>query len=185
MELFSVFPIVEYNGYNLKNILTKIAPIRENFSKYEVYYPYTIRDGERPDTIAYDYYGSSQYAWLVMIANDIYDPYRQWPYSYRQFYDYLLKKYGEVETLKDNISHYEYTGIGGIDTQEDIDRITWVKTTDTYDLDSIEEKSGWTPIYVYDYEFQLNENKRSIRLLSNQYKKQVDREINALINGIN
>lgn len=165
----------------MSNILAKINPIREHLAKFEVYYPYSIKDGERPDTIAYDYYGSSDYAWLVMIVNDIYDPYYQWPLTYSEFYDYLFKKYKKTHELMSEICFYRYTGIGG-ETAEEIARKSWNMTPETYALLSPEGRSGWTPVYVYDYENELNESKRQIRLLSNQYRKQIDRELNELFN---
>jgi hypothetical protein len=182
MELFSVTPTVQYNGYNLLNILTKVAVIKQKLNQFDLYYPYTVHDGERPDTVAYDYYGSPTYAWLVMIVNDVADPYYDWPLTNNQFRDYLQKKYGSVYPLMSQISHYQYTGIGG-QTQEEIDRVSWKMTTTTFDSLAPEEKSGWTPVTVYDAEYQVNEDKRQIKLLSNAYLKQVDREMNTIFNG--
>jgi len=179
MELFSKMPSTRYGSYEMLNIMTKITPIRSYLSRLDVYYDYTIKDGERPDTIAYDYYDDSSYAWLVMIVNDIYDPYHQWPFTYRQFYDYLLAKYGYVHELKNEVSHYIYTGIGG-DTADEIARKSYKMSPNTWSYLSAEQKSGWTPVYVYDLENELNENKRKIKLLSNQYKKLVDRQLNEI-----
>jgi hypothetical protein len=36
---------------------------------------------------------------------------------------------------------------------------------------------GWEPVYAYDYELELNDAKRSIRLLDNRYTGQIEREL--------
>lgn len=180
MDLFSVTPKTPYNQYTLLNIMTKIAVIKKHFKKFDVYFPYQIHDNERPDTIAHDYYGNSTYAWLIMFANDIYDPYYQWPLTTPQFHDYLQKKYGNIYEQRSVISHYEYTGIGGNLNPQ---RITYKMSINTYNNSTTDQKLGWVPIYVYDYENRLNEAKREIRLLSNEYIKQVDREISVIFNG--
>lgn len=40
---------------------------------------------------------------------------------------------------------------------------------------------GWKPVRVYEYEYQLNENKREIKLVDRNYLEQVDREFRRLI----
>ena len=40
---------------------------------------YAIKDGESPDTVAYNYYDDPSYAWLVLLSNNIIDPYFEWP----------------------------------------------------------------------------------------------------------
>lgn len=180
MELFSVTPQVKYGEFTLLNLLTKIAPIQEHLSKYQAYFDYTISDGERPDTIAFDYYGSSSYAWLVMIPNNVHNVYTQWPLPFVEFQDMIRAKYGNVTTVKTTVSHYIYTGIPG-NTEEEISRKKFFMSTDTFSLATVDERAGWTPVYVYDYEDQLNEAKRTIKLLSNDYLRQVDREVQALL----
>ncbi len=181
-ELFNVMHNVIYNGIDTKNIMTKISVIRDQLSKFDIYFPYTISDGERPDTIAYDYYGDSTYAWLIMVTNDIYDPYYGWPMTYDDFIGYLQKKYGYVHQLQSQVHHYVYTGIGG-DTAEQIARINYWMSVETYDLSSPIEKSGWTAVTTYQWENDINESKRNIKLLSNDFLKQVDKEISQLFEG--
>jgi hypothetical protein len=40
-----------------------------------------------------------------------------------------------------------------------------------------EDTSGWTAVTIYDYEDQLNEAKRSIKLLSPAYLNQIEKEL--------
>lgn len=41
--------------------------------------------------------------------------------------------------------------------------------------------SGWKPVRIYEYEQQLNDNKREIKLVDRNYLEQVDREFRRLI----
>jgi hypothetical protein len=48
-----------------------INSVIENF---DVFYPYIVTEGERPETIAAEYYGDENYAWLIFMSNNIKDP---------------------------------------------------------------------------------------------------------------
>lgn len=178
--LLGRLPIVSYNKFKMSNLLAKIAVVRGVMQKYTVFYPYTIHDGERPDTIAHDYYGDADYAWLVLMANDIIDPYYGWPMTDKQFHEYLYKRYNAVYELRSVICHYSYTGIGG-QTQAEIERINYKMSVDTFNSMDAEEKSGWTPVYLYDYEYQQNQDRREIKLISNRYLSQIQQEVTALL----
>jgi hypothetical protein len=181
MDVFSLLPDVTYNNRLSKNILSRASFVRDVLRQYEIYYPYDVKEWERPDTIAYDYYGNSDYEWLVCIPNQVFDIPRDWVKNQRDFYNYLKSSYGSVDHTKITIHHYKYTGIGG-DTQDEINRKSWKMSAKTYDsLDTL-DKSGWTPVYVFDYENQINEDKRKIKLLSNIYLSQINRELKALFN---
>jgi hypothetical protein len=100
------FPVISYNGYNINNILVKIA-INDLTKKYTtVFYPYVIKEGERPDLIAADYYGDSRYDWLIYICNNIVDPYYQWPLSANEFNNFIVKKYGSYEDANRQIAFW-------------------------------------------------------------------------------
>ena len=57
--------------------------------------PYTIKEGYKPEDVAYAYYGSTDYTWLVMMSNNIIDPYHQWPMAEADFNAYITDKYAE------------------------------------------------------------------------------------------
>jgi hypothetical protein len=181
MEYFTYLPKVIYEGSESRNILVKLSLIRDIINQYKVFYPYTIKDGERPDTIAFDYYGSTDFEWLVCLPNNIMDIPSDWPKSYRELYSYLKSSYGDVELTKSTVHHYEYTGVGG-DAPHTVRRKDWIMTPKTFASISVEEKAGWTPVYLFDYENRLNEEKRKITLLSNVYITQIEKEIRALLN---
>lgn len=181
-DILAKVPVVTYKGRSLSNIMVSARVVHGILAKYRAFHGYNIREQERPDTVAADYYGNSDYTWLVLYSNLIYDPYFEWPLDYRDFLEYLKKKYGYIDQLMNDISHYEYTGTNE-DTEETIARISWKMSIKTFNSLDSEQRVGWTPKMVYDYELEQNEARRAIRLLDNQYIPQIEKELINIFNG--
>jgi len=96
MEYFKYFPVIEYENNQVVNILARVK-LRDYLKKNTyIYQPYTLKDFDRPDTLADHYYGNFKYAWLIFYANDIYDPVKDWVLDNDNFYKYLNHKYQET-----------------------------------------------------------------------------------------
>lgn len=166
---FGYFPSTDYtipsSGTKTVVDVFKRAKMRDINSTIQtsVFYKYTIQDGERPEHIAERYYGDTQYYWLILYANNIINVYAQWPRSYREFENYIISKYGSVEIASDvdNVHHYE-----------DSDG-NWIKESDW-------DGTLSRRISVYDYEYQLNEDKREINIVRVEYLKQIINEMNKI-----
>ena len=134
---------------------------------------YEIQDGTRPDQVAYLYYGDSELLWLIFLANNITDPYYDWPLNQNQFASFLISKYGSVAAAQAKILHYQKK-VGGI-ASNSRDPNGTIITKDTFDLEStfnnINEAS-YAKVYAYDYENELNEAKRNIKLIDKRYTSQ-------------
>jgi hypothetical protein len=119
-EYFENFPIINYQGRNVRDITRRNKFLKSVTTNPLLFLPYTIKEGERAEDIAYYYYGSTDYTWLVYLANNIIDPYHQWPLSEEDFHKYLIQKYADQsnktgyevvdwtqnETIDDNIVYY-------------------------------------------------------------------------------
>jgi hypothetical protein len=171
---FSDFPVIEYRGMFARD-LSRRSRVREGLlSDSFVFLPYTVREGEKPETIAQLYYGSVNDTWLVLLANNITDPYHQWPLDSSQFNASFISKYAEISnregfnvirwgqdmTRNDNIVYYY--------TEDD-----FTKRIKRYSPETSPLPSGAKAIRAYDYEVQINENKREIVLIDKIYRKQV------------
>ena len=95
MKYFEKFPIIEYEGRRVRDISRRANFVRALSNNPYLYYPYTVGEGERAEDIAQFYYGSVDYVWLVYMANNIIDPYHEWPMYPQTFNDYLVEKYTE------------------------------------------------------------------------------------------
>ena len=64
-----------------------------------LFLPYTIQHDDRPEDIAYYYYGDVDKVWLVYLANDIIDPYTDWIQTDTNLEKTVRKKYELSDTL--------------------------------------------------------------------------------------
>ena len=119
-KYFENFPIVEYNGKKVRDITRRNNFVKSISTNPMLFLPYTVKQNERAEDVAQFYYGSVDYVWLVYMANQIIDPYYEWPMDEETFNNYLIAKYGDVsgevgddvvdwtkdDTIDDNIIYY-------------------------------------------------------------------------------
>ena len=92
----------------VKNIFRR-AKIRDDLQNVmTIFNKYQIRDGERPETVAEEVYGSTSYDWVVIITSGITSIRDQWPLSNRDLYRFCDRKYGSDIN---SIHHYETTEV--------------------------------------------------------------------------
>ena len=195
VSYFANFPTISYFNTLVPNITLRAKFIEKLKQESLAFYPYVVEDGETADIIATWYYGRPDFDWLIYLANDIVDPHSQWPKSYLQLQEYIKLKYGSVEEAMSNIEFYRrkpdvnYITVDGYDfsdTPEDgmvpIESNTDLRISPaTYAL--IDDQINYLPVYTYDYETELNNNKKVINLVDNKLKTFVLDELRELING--
>ena len=115
MKYFENFPEVIYDGKRVKDITRRNRFVRGLQNNPLLYMPYTVEEGERPEDVANFYYGSVDYVWLIYMANNIIDPYHEWPLNTQEFNDMLIEKYAEA------------SGVTGQDV------LDWTRSDDTED----------------------------------------------------
>lgn len=77
----------------VKNILVR-AKITDGLKALmSSYAEYSIADGEKPEHIAHRVYGRTDYHWIVLMFNEIHDPYFSWPLSSSEFERHMEKTY--------------------------------------------------------------------------------------------
>jgi hypothetical protein len=86
---FEYFPKITYDGVLISDITKRTNFIESNLSDPFVFLPYTIAENEKPEEIAYHYYGSVNYTWAVLLGNQMIDPDYDWPISSNVFEQYL------------------------------------------------------------------------------------------------
>ena len=76
------------------------------FRETTLYNEYIIKEGQRPDQIAYEVYGDSQYYWVILLVNNIIDVASEWPLSNEELENYMIQKYGSLEAAQ-KTHHWE------------------------------------------------------------------------------
>ena len=154
---FRSMPDIVYKYYD-KTIVTKDIFKRVGFtssivSKVNLVSHY-IADGETPDVLAYRFYGSSDYHWLILICNDIVNPYESWPLPNSKVLEMTVAKYG---VGNDTATHHYCLAAAP--------NIVVDYNYSDYQSQIILEVTN------YEYELAANDNKRQIFLLKPEYLK--------------
>ena len=161
MSYFSKFPKITYDmkGDSVRKLIPDIlrrvklrATIKSGgmlFDKYDV------KEGERPEDVAFKWFGDPELHWIILMTNNVTDRYYDWPMNQVQFAEYLTDKYG---TNVDAIHHYEVTKDSGRTTSKgpsDYSHKVEVNS-DTDNASSISNR---------EYEEREQDKKRQIQLL--------------------
>ena len=156
---FANFPLIPYDSVgdgNFKvvtNLLKRVAvraKVRTNTAFYDTY---DVKDGEKPEILADKLYKDAELHWVILLVNNVTDRYHQWPKNTNQFLAYVNDKYSNVDATH----HYEISQVSG-DTTIKID----IGTDNT-------GHSGASVVTNYEYEEDLQNKKRKIRLLDPSY----------------
>ncbi|MDP7366472.1 MAG: baseplate wedge protein 53 [Candidatus Pacebacteria bacterium] len=168
----------EPNQYRaVTNIMKRVKfrpSVIENISDY---YPYRVREGERPDIVSFQKYGTVAYSYLILLLNDIVDPLFDWPLHTRQFENYIIEKYGSISTAQTTNKYYYQivrSEVARTGTSERIPEVKIIVDLTTYNTLDASVKSSQT---VYDWEDELNDNKRDIKLINPNFIQDIDYEV--------
>ena len=159
MSYFNQFSTILYDpaGDGSAKLCTDIMSrvrIRTNMKKEIVMLDtYAVKENETPEIVADKHHGSPYYHWVVMLLNDISDVNHDWVKSTRQLQRYLQDKYTETQLAETH--HYEMSQTSG-------------DTTVKIEVENSTYPSA-SAVTNYEYEVALNESKRQIDLLRNDY----------------
>ena len=112
---FDLFPTIEYKNVGLTTTKTvtnilKRAAIRSAIKENRVIFTqYIIKGNETPESLAFDFYDDAELHWVILLSNDIYDRYHQWPMNVNQFLSYVGDKYSNPN----GVHHYEISQTSG------------------------------------------------------------------------
>ena len=95
------------NYVPVKNLFRR-AKLREDiFQNLSFFEKYEIIGDERPDNIAYKFYGDSTLDWVVLLSNNILNVQTEWPLSQSAFDKLMLEKYETYNNFYNGVHHYE------------------------------------------------------------------------------
>ena len=158
-------PVGDGSAKLCTNIMSRVR-VRANMKKEIVMLDkYDVKENETPEIVAERHHGSVYYHWVVMLLNNISDVNHDWVKSTRQLQKYLLSKYTEVQLTETH--HYEIPQTSG-------------DTTVMIEVENTTYPSA-TIVTNYEYEVALNEEKRSIDLLRNEYLGYFTEEFSDLV----
>ena len=152
----------------VKNIFRR-AKLRDDLqNNFTIFNKYEIPIGARPDTVAEDLYGSSQFDWVVLTVAGILNVRNEWPLSNRDIYDYSFDKYGES---LNSVKFFETEEVKDSNGRMILPKGKVVDSNFTIPKPG-EPNATLNPVVGvsnYEYETRLNEEKRSIFVLREEY----------------
>lgn len=163
MSYFTKFPKIDYDvtgdktTKSIRDFLIRVKIKKAVQNNNSIFSKYDVKEGQRPEDVAYEQYGDAKLHWIILMTNDMIDPYYDWPMGLRDLERFVKAKYTNVNA----VHHYEVAQSSG-DTNKRI----------TVSSDHV----GATAITNYEYEENLNANKKQIRVLDPQYVRQVASE---------
>lgn len=149
---------------SITNVLNRTRKKLE-ITNAAIFEQYFINDGDRADTLAYQFYDDSTLHWIIMYANYMTNPYYDWPLTYFDLQKYIAKKYDNIN----GIHHYEDSDGNVVDAPN-----------------TIISPSGRTSgpadaITNFVYEERLNDQKRVIDIIRVEYVEQIVNEFKELL----
>jgi len=166
MPYFSRFPLMAYDvkgdrDYKLLPDILRRVKLRSGLrSSSFLFDKYDVKDGEKPEDVAFKWFGDAEYHWVILMTNNITDRYYQWPLSQPQFAEHLTDKYGAGS--EDAVHHYEKTTDSG--------RTSSNGPNDYSHLVECNEDDGNPAIITNrQYEQRLQDEYRQINLLNTKF----------------
>ena len=178
MSYFSRFPSMIYDMTNsgnyklLPDILRRVkarTAVRQGRLLFD---SYDVKNGEKPEDIAFKFYGDAELHWVVLMTNNVTDRFYQWPMTQPQFDEFLTDKYGAGN--EDGVHHYEVT--------QDSGRTSGQGPNDySYLVEVNSDTDNATTITNREYENRLQDQKRQINILLPKYLATFEQEFRRLI----
>jgi hypothetical protein len=210
-KYFNFFPKTPYyidkekRSVDLLTNLTTKFKFNDDFKENTViYYDYDLVDGETPEIIADKIYNSPERHWIILLLNDIVNPFTDWPMQYNSLVKFIDQKYTSnadtannetgLEWAQSNYKIYQLKETKTVITTgvktENIIFLTEQSYANTINFQSnytledgteIELTKIKEQISYYDYEINENESKRTIKLLRNEFIPLLEEEFKRVL----
>lgn len=199
MAFFNDFPLVPYdldrtsttNTKLVVDVLLRVKIAKDLQNENMIYYKYDVQDGDTPEIIAKKYYGDPTKHWIILLSNNILDPFYDWPLTTTNLQNVLISKYGSVANSQTTTHHYEKVITQKDSVTSNITINKYVIDQDTYNslpetTTVVKNLSNGTSVTIiterkivtsYDYEIDLNESKRQIKIIDEKYMNELQSQL--------
>ena len=155
-----------------KNLFRR-AKVREDlFDNFMQFDKYKIIGDERPDNVAQKVYDNDDLDWVVLMSNNIIDIKNEWPLTQSQLNEFINEKYTAQQLV--SIHHYETLELrdnknqlilpAGLVVDADFN-MEYLSGGQVRSTNSLVDGRPVKAVTFFDYENDLNEQKRNINVL--------------------
>ena len=187
LEYVNRLPNAKISDYiTVKNLFKKNEIRPDIFNDATVFTEYQIKGDDRPDNVAFEVYEDSTLDWVVLLSNNIINIQTEWPLLQNDLDRFLLDKYGTYEKLN-AVHHYETKEIKdsagvvmvpqGLHVASDYSITYWDSAVNGY----VAQTDVPEPVTNYEYESDIENRKRNIRILKPIYLTIVREDMESLM----
>ena len=187
-DYVSRLPDAKISDYiQVKNLFKRVLLREDIYSNLMYFTKYDIQGDDRPDNVAHRIYSDSTLDWLILLSNNITHIPTEWPLAQNDFDRFLLDKYGSYDNLYNGVHHHETVEVkdsneviivpAGLEVSADF-------TTTYYDYymsDMVTKLDITRPVTNYQYEEKIQNKKREVYILKQEYVSVVLDDINELM----
>ena len=152
----------------VKNIFRRVKLRDDLQNNFTLFNKYQIPMNARPDTVAESLYGSANFDWVVLTVAGILNVRNEWPLNNRDLYNYCLDKYDDS---LNSIKFFETKEVKNTDGKLILPKRKIVDSNFTIPKPG-EPTATINPVIGisnYEYETRLNEEKRNIFILREEF----------------
>ena len=175
-DYVSRLPDAKISDYiRVKNFFRRVTLREDIFQGLTFFTKYSIKGDDRPDNVANKLYENPSLDWLILLANNITHIPTEWPMSQYDFDKFMIEKYDDYETFYNGIHHHETIEVkdsngviivrAGLEVNSDFTQ----KYYDYYDAEMKTKSNITRPVTNYEYEEKLENKKREIFVLKQEY----------------
>lgn len=150
-DYFKPFDNIVYANKKIVDITKRADIIPQLKNTVALYFYYIVEDDNRPEDVAFKVYGDENLYWIILMINDVINPYTDWIMSDSNLTKYCQEKYSDI----DAVHHYK-------------------------DVDGNWANEG-TSVSNIEYERELNNSKRRIKLIRPEYISTVVSQLEKLL----
>ena len=155
----------------VKNVFRRIKLRDDLQSNFTIFNKYEIEEGMRPDTVAEELYGNPEFDWIILTVAGILNVRNEWPLNNRDLYNYCLDKYDDS---LNSVRFFETKEVKNADGKLILPKGKVVDSDFTIPNPS-NPSANLNPVVGisnYEYETRLNDEKRNIYILREEYVQQ-------------
>ena len=175
-DYVSRLPDAKISDYiRVKNFFRR-ATLREDiFQSLTFFTKYSVEGNDRPDNVAHKVYENSDLDWVILLANNITHIPTEWPMPQNDFDRFLLDKYNNYDNIYNGVHHHETVEVkdsndvtivpAGLEVSSDFNQTYY----DYYVSGMVTASNITRPVTNYEYEEKIENKKREIFVLKQEY----------------
>jgi hypothetical protein len=171
MSIFNLYPQIDYSVNSFDTFraidITTAIKIKTLIKQYTAVAsrPYVVLDGERPDQVSYKFYNTPDYDWVILLSNEMYSVYDDWPKSTEALDKYIIEKYGSISAAQVDFPKY-FNSYG-----DEVSYSFYI----TLPVATRKTESA------YQYEVRKNINKSKIKIIRPEIISQIDSNLKSSV----